>query len=247
MVVTTWNEYERSIFLSLYDGIAYLQVMNPKTYQRANREFSREWDDVKRRCLRMASMDASDSLKRLKPNADACLFKFISLMSPLFGEESMTYNVHILSHIPEYVEKYGPLESFSAFQFENYLFQIKRRIRPSRFLFETSLTQMNNLRHILGTSIDTPVKFDSQFPNNCCQDMEGKIIFINYFDSSNHSVNGLEMALHENLYQFPYPSSALGIGLYKKTNNCLLHRKIVRKCLIFPTDDDSFAVFPMCC
>lgn len=44
------------------------------------------------------------------------------------------YNVHSLIHICDDVRKFGGLENFSAFKFENHLGKLKRRIKSRRFV-----------------------------------------------------------------------------------------------------------------
>jgi hypothetical protein len=46
------------------------------------------------------------------------LFHFINGFENLFGEESMTYNIHLLNHLPMCILKLGPLHSYSLFAFE---------------------------------------------------------------------------------------------------------------------------------
>ncbi|CAI6365764.1 unnamed protein product [Macrosiphum euphorbiae] len=43
-----------------------------------------------------------------------------------FSNEYVTYNVHGLIHIPNFVKIHGPLDKFSAFKFENFLQIIKK-------------------------------------------------------------------------------------------------------------------------
>jgi|688.fasta_scaffold496927_2 hypothetical protein len=49
----------------------------------------------------------------------------------LYGGHFITFNVHCLIHLPDDVMRFGPLDKFSSFLFENYLQQLKRRIRRS--------------------------------------------------------------------------------------------------------------------
>ena len=56
-------------------------------------------------------------------NAGACLSKFVVEASTHYGRDFMSYNVHVLSHLPDFVEKFGPLDSFSAFIFESFFYK----------------------------------------------------------------------------------------------------------------------------
>jgi hypothetical protein len=47
------------------------------------------------------------------------LIKFVNYFSIFYGNINMVYNVHLLSHIPDCVKKWGPLWCFSNFPFED--------------------------------------------------------------------------------------------------------------------------------
>lgn len=66
------------------------------------------------------------------PFARECLLAFINhCKSKLYGLEFAVYNIHLLTHICDDVEIYGPLDEYSAFPFENYLGHLKKLIRSS--------------------------------------------------------------------------------------------------------------------
>lgn len=47
----------------------------------------------------------------------------------MYGSRHLVYNVHILIRLPDDVAKYGQLDQFSAFPFENYLGLLKKMLR----------------------------------------------------------------------------------------------------------------------
>ncbi|KAK5638535.1 hypothetical protein RI129_012830 [Pyrocoelia pectoralis] len=55
--------------------------------------------------------------------------KFIKYCKLTYGLEYLVYNVHTLTHLSEEANIYGPLDTVSAFPFENYLGEMKRFIR----------------------------------------------------------------------------------------------------------------------
>jgi len=57
---------------------------------------------------------------------------FVHKYTIIYGNEYLTHNVHGLIHLPADCIKHGPLDNFSCFKFENYLFEIKKKIRTSR-------------------------------------------------------------------------------------------------------------------
>lgn len=53
--------------------------------------------------------------------------------SILYGYEFITYNVHSLIHLSHFVKHHGPLNSFSAFKFGNYLQFVKKIFKNTTF------------------------------------------------------------------------------------------------------------------
>lgn len=176
--------------------------------------------------------------------ADACLHNFIAYMSDLFGHQSMIYNIHVLSHLPEFVRKYGALDSFSAFEFENYLNLIKRRLSPTREVFKNSVTQMRILRSLSCNETIIRPLFSSSSPNNCCIDIEFQVILIKEV-ADDGNISGMLLNFHRCLYTKPYSSEILKIGYYQKSRTYLVDRKVLKKCLIFQsTCMNEYLVIP---
>lgn len=65
--------------------------------------------------------------------ANTLLRQFVHDYSILYGDEYITYNVHSLIHLPNFVQCHGPLDCFSAFIFENYLQFVKKSLKNSKF------------------------------------------------------------------------------------------------------------------
>lgn len=57
------------------------------------------------------------------------LKSFVHPFEQLYGCRHIVYNVHNLIHLPDDVTKYGTLDQFSAFPFENYLGLLKKMLR----------------------------------------------------------------------------------------------------------------------
>jgi len=58
--------------------------------------------------------------------ANNLLRQFVTEYPEYYGNEYVTYNVHGLVHIANFVKIHGPLDKFSAFKFENILQIIKK-------------------------------------------------------------------------------------------------------------------------
>ena len=52
-----------------------------------------------------------------------------ALFGAIYSNSLLVYNVHSLLHLPQDVRKYGALDSVSAFPFESFLGQLKKKVR----------------------------------------------------------------------------------------------------------------------
>ncbi|KAB0790497.1 hypothetical protein PPYR_15104 [Photinus pyralis] len=83
--------------------------------------------------------------------ANELLLVFVKHAEKLYGKQFLVYNIHSLLHLADDVMKYGPLDTFSCFPFENFLGQIKRLIRsPTNTLQQACrrLYEIQQLRNI---------------------------------------------------------------------------------------------------
>ena len=74
------------------------------------------------------------------------LLKFVKHFGKVYGSQTLIYNVHSLIHLPRHVKKFGSLENFSAFPFENYLKDLKRMIRNPRFPLQQVIRRLHEMK-----------------------------------------------------------------------------------------------------
>jgi len=55
---------------------------------------------------------------------------FLSTFCNVYGRGNVSYNVHSIIHLPHDCKKYGVVDSFSSFPFENYLQHVKQIVQP---------------------------------------------------------------------------------------------------------------------
>lgn len=72
---------------------------------------------------------STDKYKSYLPKARELFNDFIEESKELYGNHSVTSNIHNLCHIVDEVEHFGELNSISAYEFENELYKIKKRIK----------------------------------------------------------------------------------------------------------------------
>ena len=183
--------------------------------------------------------------------AKECIERFLLQLHSLFTSSAYTYNAHCLLHLYDFVKLYGPLDTFSAFPFENYLYSLKRRIKSGTFVLSQSI---NTLRNIRDSYVNMPPRnlfFSSSHPNNCalvCHNNSRVPILIDsvHYHDNTQLVSGRLFKFVADLYSYPYPSSTLGIGQFYLSNAVLKNVVPVSKCIVFP-DTDNYIIMPFAC
>ena len=61
------------------------------------------------------------------------LIRFVAQARDIYGADFLVYNVHGLIHLANDVKRYGPLDSYLAFPFENFLGHLKLLVRKPQF------------------------------------------------------------------------------------------------------------------
>ena len=176
-------------------------------------------------------------------NAKACLMNFIQLFPSLYDLSGVTYNVHVLQHLPDYVSHYGPLDKFSSFQFENYLGVLKRRIKASSNIFEQSLNRMMDIRTSFQNNQVRKLRFSDKAPDNCAVLEDGRIVIV--LSVTNNLISGQVLKFARNLFSDPYPSKFLHIGYYSLSRLKVRNVLPMQKCILIPKQNE-FLVIPIC-
>lgn len=83
--------------------------------------------------------------KSLLTFADIALKKFVEICPYIYGPRFMSYNIHGLLHISEDVQRYGPLDSFSAFAYENEMSTYKKLCRKPHLLLQQISNRLEEL------------------------------------------------------------------------------------------------------
>lgn len=72
--------------------------------------------------------------------AGALLRHFVARFIKIYGEEQVSCNIHCLIHLADDVKVHGPVDTFSAFPFENHMRHLKKELRKH----ERPLEQLRN-------------------------------------------------------------------------------------------------------
>lgn len=63
--------------------------------------------------------------------SEKVLTYFVDKFVKIYGKQFISHNIHGLLHIVDDFRKYGPLDNFSCFPFENYLLKLKKMVQKS--------------------------------------------------------------------------------------------------------------------
>lgn len=75
--------------------------------------------------------------------------KFLNQVPLIFGNEFNIFNVHSLIHLADDVERFGSLDSFSCFSFENFNRFIKQQIKSNTFIIQQIVKRVSETNQSL--------------------------------------------------------------------------------------------------
>ena len=78
-----------------------------------------------------------------------CLKTFLNHFGATYGSDQRIANVHSLSHLPSHVRRFGVLDNFSSFPYENYLQTIKRLIRKRNYPLQQVIRRLSEQSKIV--------------------------------------------------------------------------------------------------
>ena len=196
-----------------------------------------------RKCLKKEYLDhfqllhfstyvfCSNNLSHLSHNAACALKLFIKRTKQLFTRQCMTYNFHVLVHLPEFYDLYGPLDKWSTFLPESFLSTIKRRIKQTPHIFH----HVRNVISVVSSqemSVNSKFQFTKDVPNNVCMFNTSVLMITTVHDDG--KVSGRLMSFEKNLYEYPYPSGELHIGFYRASDDLIEYVEPTNKCICVP-------------
>lgn len=170
--------------------------------------------------------------------AEELLIYFVKNFSELYGMQYMSYNVHNLIHLAKDVAHFSPLDSFSAFKFENFLYKLKRKVHTGKHYLEQICNRLHDSTHsVQKTEIKifpiihskNDIIYKVQLPgftlstkefDNCCILHDGLIIFIENIsydeERDNISFAGKSVTKTKSFFSTPCDSTNLSIFLISK-------------------------------
>lgn len=120
----------------------------------------------------------------------------------VYGQSYINYNVHSLLHLPFFVLKHGPLESFSCFKYENYLQELKKCMKCARFpLQEVSNRIYEKLAQTKTISKSKYPRFSKELhrnQNSSSDILYEKVVLSNFSTINTNSINNSFIMLKYN-------------------------------------------------
>ncbi|XP_031348209.1 uncharacterized protein LOC116174433 isoform X1 [Photinus pyralis] len=173
--IDRWKATELRQFL-LYTGPVVLKDVLPHTYYEHFISLS----------VAIRILADKDLCITLNDYAHSLLVWFVRHYGTLYGQEFLTYNVHNLSHISNDVKIFGPLDNFSSFKYENYMYKIKQKLKQSG-------RPLQQLRNRIKEEQELPLKTDicKNYPvihkdkNNCVNSLDFKHFNISTKEANN--------------------------------------------------------------
>ena len=173
--------------------------------------------------------------------AEGLLRKFVQQVPELYYKELLVYNMHSLLHLANEVRFHGPLDSFSAFPFENYMQNLKRMIRSnSNHLSQVvnRVSEMNNFRTLTFRDSNSDLNIRD---GSCFLLCDGQIGLVETVQNSMHVRYFLTAV---SVKSYPFDSSRLSIlfvsnlGESKRLDQSCL----VKKCLLLPKKESYYCI-----
>lgn len=186
------------------------------------------------------------------------LEKFVAQFPEIYGREFVSFNVHALLHLPDFVEKFGPVDGFSCYKYENYYQMLRKWIRkPSNYFIQI-------LRRWVQTEGGVKLKDGNESKGNvfiissskkdCCVLLKDGSTFIIEevgFEDDRIVYAGKKYVNHERVFTLPFvsiESTDLNISTVSILNEEKIKvaaEDILCKMVRIPLPNDKFYVLPL--
>lgn len=169
---------------------------------------------------------------------------FVKTFQVLYGKQFVSHNIHGLLHLTDDYIKNGPLDSCSAFPFENYVKSLKSMLRKHEKPLQQVIKRYEEQCEIGNwkNKNEQNINFNSNKPNCYVITHRGEIVRM--VEMLNSSIIGHKFNVKD-LYDIPIKSSKLDIYIVKNLSNDLVQFSITdvkQKLLIFDYENKQVVV-----
>ncbi len=174
---------------------------------------------------------------------------FVSQAKVIYGEKFLVYNVHSLLHLVDDVERFGCLDNFSCFPFENYNQSLKKMVRSGNYPLQQIIKRLSETESSLGQPKKLSLSLSSKHPSNkyvtydrhCCEVLEQ---IKDPIDGADY-VRVKDYGIGQKLFGSPLDSRE--IGFYKVQTNASVRQvwplENIRNKAIMISDKSGTAAF----
>ena len=178
------------------------------------------------------------------------LQKFVTDAETIYGTTFLSYNVHILLHLPNFVSMYGPVDDFSCFSFETYLGYLKSLKRSGKHSHQQICRRYHESRgNVNATRIKVNIKEMAIITMDNNFQIENALL-VTDFDENNETyfVEGQSFKNIADVWSYPCSSSKLGIfkAIINSTKIKLqIKKKSASLAIAVPLENDHYIVAPL--
>lgn len=185
--------------------------------------------------------------------ANHLLKYFVQNFGTLYGIETISYNIHNLIHLGDDSKRFGVLDNFATFRFENHLGKIKQLVRSGNKPLQQVYNRITELEQALkpgpeSEKIFKEFELSCKRGDNCCILKDGVVIIVKNIveNNSEFTIFGSVLTHSVPLYTVPCSSLTFGISKYTKQREIIkVNSNLVNaKALAFPSST-GFTVFPL--
>nr|XP_054920975.1 uncharacterized protein LOC126518484 [Dermacentor andersoni] len=147
--VERWKAAELRLFLFYTGPLILKSVLSPKLY-----------DNFTVLHSSLSILANNELCSQHADYAGALLRHFVHSFTTIYGEEHVSYNVHCLIHLAEDVKFHGPVDTFSAFPFENNMRHIKKELRKHKKPLQQLRNRMLERLQLPHVFLEGPTDFE---------------------------------------------------------------------------------------
>ena len=183
--------------------------------------------------------------------ANSLLTQFVAGCAKLYGSRFISYNVHTVMHLPHFVKKFGTIDKFSCFPFENNLGQLKPLLR-TRYRPHQQVIKRLDERKKWNTKIKTNNESQTvikYLPKKVIE-INGKLSFVRSLRHVKQKIiiEAREVRCLRPLYTYPHSSTKFDIYLGKDLGEpielSILCNSKIKAFMCFPYKN-AYALFPL--
>jgi hypothetical protein len=161
--------------------------------------------------------------------ANSLLNDFVQKIQTLYYNELLSYNMHSLTHLADDVYTFGPLDMFSAFQFENHMQTFKRSLRKKNCHLAQIVNRIAEVDNNEFTHSGHMTRLKNDIGRSFCY------------------VNNLKVSCHLRDSCFLYKETVILVDSLEYTNEIVFvkfrHYTRLEKLRFFPTDSREFSIY----